>query len=122
MLDLIKKKPVVLVPIVGVLFLLAATAVAVQSATVAEKYFGKKDDGRIVIDEFVGQWVALFLIPCSPGAVLAAFLLFRFYDIVKPFPAGRSQRLPGGVGVVLDDFFAGIYSNLTLQLLIYLWW
>lgn len=105
----------------GLTFLLAATAYAVYSATVAEKYFGKKDDGRIVIDEFIGQWIALFLVPLSLPGVAAAFFLFRFYDIVKPFPAGRSQRLPAGVGIVMDDFIAGIYSNLTLQLLLYLW-
>ena len=104
----------------GLLFLLAATAYAVQSASIAERYFGRKDDGRVVIDEFVGQWISLYLIPFSPAAVIAAFLLFRFYDIVKPFPAGWSQRLPGGVGIVFDDLFAGLYSNLTLQLVIYL--
>jgi len=103
----------------GLLFLLATTAYAVYSATVAEKYFRTKDDGRIVIDEFIGQWITLYLIPLSPAAILGAFVLFRFYDVVKPFPAGRLQGLPGGAGIVLDDLFAGIYSNLTLQLVIY---
>ena len=104
--------------VLGLVFLLGVLALSIRCSDVAEKYFGKKDDGRIVIDEFLGQWVALYLIPFSWWAPVAAFFLFRFFDIVKPFPAGRSQRLPGGLGIVLDDVFAGIYSNLALQVVI----
>lgn len=104
----------------GFAFLLAMTALAIHSADAAEKHFGKKDDGRVVIDEFVGQWISLFLISLNWWTPLAAFFLFRFFDILKPFPAGRSQGLPGGLGIVLDDVIAGIYANLALQLIL-LW-
>jgi len=107
-------------PWMGLLFLFAATALSVACADAAEKYYRKKDDGRVVIDEFVGQWIALYLIPLNYWTPVAAFFLFRVFDVVKPFPAGRSQKLPGGVGITIDDAIAGIYSNLVLQAI--LWW
>jgi phosphatidylglycerophosphatase A len=98
------------------LIALATVLVAVPVATRLERLHGA-DAGCIVIDEVVGMQISLTL--SEPGAwgAWAAFLLFRFYDIVKPFPAGRSQRLPGGYGVVADDAIAGVYTRLTLILL-----
>jgi phosphatidylglycerophosphatase A len=81
----------------------------------AEKVYGK-DSGRIVIDEIVGMWVVMLWIPKTPKLLLAGFFLCRFFDIVKPFPAGRSQSLKGGWGVMMDDLIAGVYGNLVLQL------
>jgi len=102
---------------------LLATAAAIPISTRAERIYGH--DGRaIVADEVVGMLVTFVAMPSgtTPGAhavVLAlGFFIFRFMDVVKPFPAGRLQRLPGGWGVVMDDFAAGIYANLVLRLLV----
>lgn len=79
----------------------------------AEKCFGR-DASRIVIDEVVGMQVTLLAI--QPTILFGAigFVLFRVFDILKPFPAGRAQRLPGGLGVVTDDVIAGAYGRLLL--------
>ena len=88
----------------------------------AEKDLGH-DAKPIVLDEIVGMLVAVWWVPRGLGALpiaflLAAFLLFRVFDIAKPFPIGRSQRLPGGLGIVTDDILAGVATNVALRLLI----
>lgn len=85
------------------------------SGGVAERRFGIRDPGRVVIDEVAGMLVTLFLNPVGWRGAAAAFVLFRLADIVKPFPANRLERLPGGVGIVADDVMAGIYANLALR-------
>ena len=80
----------------------------------AEKLLGH-DAGSIVWDEFAGFAVAVWAVPKSWPVVLAALMIFRFFDIVKPPPAGAAQRLPGGWGIVADDVVAGIYTNLALR-------
>ncbi len=91
----------------------------VWSSHHAEKVLGK-DSGHIVIDEFCGYIVSVMFIP--PGFVyyLAAFILFRVFDIFKPFPIRNIERtVSGGMGIMLDDVLAGIYANLCLQAIIY---
>jgi phosphatidylglycerophosphatase A len=94
-------------------------AAACWIAGQAEQYFQEHDSHKIVIDEVVGYFAAtLFVVPTWPHA-LAAFLIFRVLDVVKPFPAGYvDKNVPGGYGVVLDDVVSGIYSNLLVQLMI----
>lgn len=65
----------------------------------------------------MGMLVAFLWLPITLASVVAVFLLFRFYDIVKPFPAGRCERLRGGLGVMADDVIAGIYANLTFRII-----
>jgi phosphatidylglycerophosphatase A len=91
-------------------------AVAVWSADVAAGLLGSKDPGAVVIDETAGLFVALFGVPISVPSVAGAFVLFRAMDVLKPFPAGRLERLAGGWGIVADDLVAGIYANLALRL------
>ena len=92
---------------------------AVFTSGVAEERYGR--DGRqIVIDEVVGMFVSLLLLPRASVVFLAAFVAFRVFDVLKPFPAGRLQRLPGGWGVVADDIFAGVYANIFMRLLLLL--
>jgi phosphatidylglycerophosphatase A len=67
-----------------------------------------------VIDEIVGMQIVLLLATPRLGGVLLAFLFFRIFDVVKPFPAGRAQRFPGGYGVVFDDVFAALYARLSM--------
>jgi phosphatidylglycerophosphatase A len=90
---------------------------AVLSSGVAEERYGH--DGRqIVIDEVVGMFVSLLFLPRTSVVFVAAFVAFRVFDVLKPFPAGRLQRLPGGWGVVADDIFAGIYANILIRVLL----
>jgi phosphatidylglycerophosphatase A len=84
----------------------------------AEIFFGKKDDPRIVIDEMIGFLIAMLWVPKTTGFIIIGFFLFRFFDIIKPFPIRRlEKRLKGGFGVVLDDVMAGVYANIILQLI-----
>ena len=77
---------------------------------------GKHDSGAIVIDEVAGQWIALLFVPLDPLLYGAAFLLFRVFDIVKPFPANWADReMKGGLGVMADDLVAGIYALIVLK-------
>ncbi len=94
-------------------------AVGVYSATQVEKYEKKKDSGKIVIDEVVGMWLTLLFLPAGMNIIwwIAGFFVFRIFDIIKPFPANRSQALKGGWGVMADDVIAGIYANLLLRIL-----
>jgi phosphatidylglycerophosphatase A len=85
----------------------------------AERLFGKKDAQCIVIDEIAGLQWGLFLIAPTVLHVVLGFFLFRFFDVVKPFPARLfEERLPGGLGIVADDLAAGVYANVVLQILI----
>ena len=97
-----------------VLFIMGAVWVAQE----AEKIWGEKDPGAIVIDEMAGYLVALCGMPVTFFSLAAGFLVFRFFDIVKPFPIRYFERqFSGGAGVVLDDIFAGLYTGLVLRLI-----
>lgn len=92
---------------------LVTLVLSIPISTRLEKTYGH-DAGRIVIDEIVGLQVILVAAePTTVGLVLV-FFLFRLFDIVKPYPAGRAQKLPTGLGVVTDDFVAGLYTRLVL--------
>ncbi len=82
-----------------------------------EKYEGK-DAPLIVIDELVGQWIAYLFLPKTLPLLLAGFILFRIFDIFKPYPINVLQKLKGGWGVMFDDVLAGIYANLLLRIII----
>ena len=84
----------------------------------AEKILDQADAGPIVIDEFVGLFITLTAAPNHPAAWLLGFLLFRFFDVVKPFPVSWfDQRIHGGFGIMMDDVIAGLYGLLSLQVL-----
>lgn len=90
--------------------------IAIGAAGSAEKIFDRKDPREVVIDEVVGMLVTLIHAPSHPVAWLLGFVLFRFFDILKPFPIRIiDQRVQGGVGIVLDDLVAGVYANLVLH-------
>jgi len=74
----------------------------------------KKDPGIVVIDEMAGQWLSLLFLPRTIPVFIAAFFIFRVLDIIKPFPANSAQELNGGLGIMLDDVIAGIYTNLSI--------
>jgi phosphatidylglycerophosphatase A len=95
-------------------------AVGVWAGTIAERYFGGVDPGPIVMDEVVGMLITLAFIPVGITGALAGFLLFRAFDIIKPYPAGRLEALHGGLGVMADDAMAAVYANLSLRLVLWL--
>jgi phosphatidylglycerophosphatase A len=101
--------------------LVGLTGIAVWAAQGADQHFDSHDNKKIVIDEILGYFVTLAWVPYDWKTALAAFILFRFFDILKPPPVNIiDKKLAGGWGVVLDDVMAGIYANLSLQLLLYL--
>ena len=94
--------------------------VAVPSAEAGASLWGE-DPPFVVIDEFAGFFVTVAFLPQSPGLGVAAFFIFRALDILKPFPARHSERLPGGVGIVADDVIVGVYGNLLLRGALAVW-
>lgn len=97
--------------------ILVFTILGVWSSTIAEKYWGQ-DPSRVVMDETVGQWIALLPVSCaSPWwEILIAFVLFRFFDIVKPLGVRKMESLPRGYGIMADDILAGIYGAIIIVL------
>jgi len=96
--------------------LVAVVVVGTWAADAAEAALGTKDPGAIVVDEVAGMALSVLAVPPSPAVLAAGFVLFRVFDIVKPFPANVAQRLPGGIGVMVDDLIAGLYALLLLML------
>lgn len=90
-------------------------AIGIWAGTVAEHHFGGIDPGPVVMDEVVGMLITLALLPVNATGVIAAFVLFRILDVVKPWPAGRFEALPGGLGVMADDTMAAVYGNLIMR-------
>jgi phosphatidylglycerophosphatase A len=82
----------------------------IPAATIVARESGRKDPGFVVIDEVAGQWITLLLCPVDWRYAALAFVLFRLFDITKPFPIRRIEQLPGGWGIVLDDVGAGLYA------------
>jgi phosphatidylglycerophosphatase A len=93
--------------------------VSVWAATVAARESGKKDPGLVVVDEVLGQWITLAgaTTAMTPFTWVAAFALFRLFDIWKPWPVRRLEALPEGLGIVADDIGAGVYGALVLFLM-----
>ena len=99
-----------------VLFTIVFIILSVWVSGVTRTNLGESDPGIIVIDEVCGFLVTMILIPPSIINIALGFLLFRFFDILKPPPIRRSETLPGGLGIVADDVLAGIYANILLQI------
>jgi phosphatidylglycerophosphatase A len=94
--------------------------IAVITAGQAEKILDRKDPGVVVIDEVIGMLITLIAAPNNPLLWLLGFFIFRFFDIFKPYPIRLiDQRVNGGMGIVLDDVLAGVYSLIVLQLICY---
>jgi phosphatidylglycerophosphatase A len=90
------------------------------AGNIAEHHFGRTDPGQVVVDEVMGMIITLFLNPVGWIGALAGFLLFRVFDVIKPYPANRLEQLHGGIGVMADDGMAAVYANLALRLAIWL--
>ena len=108
-------------PIVHAIAIAALFVAGSWSGTVAEHHFGTTDPSAVVIDEVMGMLITLFLNPVGWAGATLGFLLFRAADVVKPYPANRLERLPGGFGVMADDGMAAVYANLALRLALLAW-
>ena len=85
------------------------------SGGIAERHFRATDPPPVIVDEVLGMLVTLFLNPVGWAGAALGFLLFRLFDVFKPYPANRLEALHGGVGVMADDFMAAVYANLALR-------
>jgi len=114
----------------GIFILLPAvllvTIIGVFAADAYSHLSGKKDAGEVIIDEVAGQWLVLLCIPPNLDTALwwyvAGFILFRLFDILKPWPVSSAERLPDGIGVMADDLVAGTLAGIAIliaQLFIY---
>ena len=104
--------PLLLCTIVVLTFVLGVAA-----SNPMEKKYGH-DPSVVTIDEVAGMWVSLLFLPKSIAVALTAFLVFRLFDIIKPYPARRFDEMHGGIGIMMDDVVAGVYANILVQLLL----
>ncbi len=95
------------------------TLIGIPAATLAARASGLKDPQFVVIDEVAGQLVSLIAVPLAWKTFLAGFILFRVFDMWKPFPIGQLERLPEGKGIVVDDLGAGLYALAVVHLLLH---
>jgi len=100
-------------PVIILLF-----AVGVWSANAAERHFAGVDPAPVILDEVVGMLITLAFLPVNITGAIVGFLLFRLFDVVKPWPANRFEALHGGFGVMADDAMAGVYGNVAMRLLV----
>lgn len=108
----LRSSPLYALLLAAILFVLAVAA----SDRVA-KSLGRQDPSEITIDEFVGMLIAFLWHPMTPLSIIVIFVLYRLFDIFKPFPARQLEGLPGGLGIMTDDVVAGVYANLAYWLL-----
>ena len=104
-----------------------ATLIGIPAATIVARESGREDPGHVVIDEVAGQWFALLPVALMARTgdwllYLIAFLLFRAFDILKPWPIAAAERLPGGLGVMMDDVLAGIVSAILFYGILAMGW
>lgn len=104
----------------------AIALVGTWAASRTEKLSARKDPGKVVVDEVVGQFIAMipvpFVLEAAWWSAILAFILFRFFDIVKPYPARKLESLPGGLGIMADDVIAGVYAALGVMLIVITRW
>ncbi len=95
---------------------LVITAVGFGVGGRIERMLKEKDPSCVVIDEVAGSLIAFYMLPLSLPVFLTAFFLFRAFDMFKIYPVNKMEELPGGAGIMLDDLFAGIYTNIVMHL------
>jgi len=106
------EKPALLIPLI-ILFSLLGIFIGSRF----EKSYGK-DPSQCTIDETVGMWISLLFLPKQIIITVIAFFIWRFLDIIKPFPARQSEKLPGGIGIVTDDIISAIYTSIIMNLIV----
>ena len=105
----------------ALIFIMILVTLSTWIAHVAEKIEAQKDPKQVVVDEICGMAVALFALPFTPLFIIGGFALFRVFDIFKPFPIRWvDKKVPGGLGIMLDDLMAGIFANVLMRVVIFL--
>jgi phosphatidylglycerophosphatase A len=104
-------------PLILGFILLLVFGLGIKASSIMEKRYGH-DPAEVTIDEVVGMWITLLFLPKTILVALAAFFAFRFFDIVKPFPARELDKMHGGFGIMMDDVVSGIYANITMQIVL----
>ncbi len=101
------------------LVVIGLSLIGIWAASRAERLFGRKDPGAVVIDEVVGQLITYAMVPhfIGPIGIVLGFVLFRAFDIIKPYPIRKLEKLPSGLGIVVDDIAAGFYAGTALALI-----
>jgi len=95
---------------------LVLAGLAIWAADRVARSLRNPDPQQVVADEIVGQMTCFLWVPITTWTLVAGFVLFRVFDISKPFPAGRAEHLPGGLGIIADDLVAGFYAGVILKL------
>lgn len=104
---------------IQIILVAALIVIAVITAHLGAKLLQKEDPGSIVIDEIAGQVITLWGVEFTLANIIAGFILFRFFDILKPYPIKKlEKRIPGGAGIVADDLMAGIYARIIMALFV----
>jgi phosphatidylglycerophosphatase A len=97
------------------------SAISMVAASRSRELFGKEDSGKIVIDEVAGQLITFLFIPSRSGRSSSDFILFRFFDIIKPWPVYYMEELEEGVGVTMDDVAAGVLANISMLVILFVY-
>lgn len=105
--------------IVNFVFVLVLIYPSIKLGDAAEKFFKCKDPQQVVLDEVLGYWIGVIFIPFSFVYAVLAFILFRVFDIIKPFPARSLESLSGGLGIMMDDIIAGLYTLALMHTLVF---
>ncbi|MGM0499668.1 MAG: phosphatidylglycerophosphatase A family protein [Bacillota bacterium] len=108
-------------PLLNNIYFISALSIGgIAIANFEERQTGIKDDGKIVIDEMAGQLLAYYTLPLNTAVLIGGFILFRIFDITKPWLIDKVQELPSGWGVMLDDILAGLTTLIILKLIIFI--
>ena len=108
------EKPEIIIPLTIIFFVLG-----IKIGDKFEEVYGK-DPSQCTIDEIVGTWISLFLIPKTAVYIIITFVIWRIFDIIKPYPANKLEKLKGGLGIMMDDVVSGVYAALFVHLFIFL--
>jgi len=102
-------------PLVFIVLIIMIFIIGVFATNIIIDHTGEKDPSRVVIDEMAGQWLGLLMLPDGMLYIAGAFILFRFLDILKPWPIRQLEQFPKGWGVMLDDMLAGLLTLCLIQ-------
>ena len=102
-------------PLVFIVLIIAIFTIGVFAINTIIDHTGEKDPSRVIIDEVAGQWLGLLMLPDGTLYIVGAFILFRFLDILKPWPIRKLEQFPKGWGVMLDDMLAGLLTLCLIQ-------
>lgn len=105
-------------PVLYVVLGIIITYIGFKASDITEGLVGTKDPSCVVIDEVAGVMIAFFLLPITPAIAITTFFLFRAFDMFKIYPVNKLEEMKGGVGIMMDDLFAGLYTNIVMHLAI----